>query len=457
MSLHTTKRKTATKYKLSQRKTPIKNWMNQGPFGDSDTPPSSHASGFSVNGGTRNIGYVGQTNLGKTSKSCCTNNSDDIKPSVLTTRGMLAKRYKWFDGSGNIVKPGGGTDQSQLIESQGASAISTVKLPRASFSADFRMQEIKKPLISQTGEQRNKYLNTGEYDTLCECIPNIKVVTSFSQDGDSNLLDTNNLHHHILFVPSGSGLDNPATIPGFGGGINPFGKPYSNGIVGFKSAAEPNPTDYYAAFTDTGDPCPSTLHITPDPSVVLQSNWSIQGRYLRSKNFKDMRLSPKPLYPGGDLQTTNVGHFVKSWEQLIDIKITWIAGNNTNGGDRPDLHAFNISSTNPVGDYRTPENLYVQFFDHNNQAMGQEIGLWKPKRDLTPAEAAAYAANPNINPWTPIPLNTYPLNVFTETTISSSDFNIDLSLANFFIIRQLRHTDKWDNYAVKHVEINFKC
>ena len=30
MSLHTTKRKTATKYKLSQRKTPIKNWMNQG-------------------------------------------------------------------------------------------------------------------------------------------------------------------------------------------------------------------------------------------------------------------------------------------------------------------------------------------------------------------------------------------------------------------------------------------
>ena len=89
--------------------------------------------------------------------------------------------------------------------------------------------------------------------------------------------------------------------------------------------------------------------------------------------------------------------------------------------------------------------------------MGQEVSLWKPKRDLTPAEAAAYAANPNINPWTPLPLNTYPLNVFTETTISSSDFNIDLSLANFFIIRQLRHTDKWDNYAVKHVEINFKC
>jgi len=45
-------------------------------------------NGFSINGGYRNIGYVGKTNLGK--KYCCTNNNNNIiKPSTKNTKGYL--------------------------------------------------------------------------------------------------------------------------------------------------------------------------------------------------------------------------------------------------------------------------------------------------------------------------------------------------------------------------------
>lgn len=65
--------------------------------------------GFSLNGTRRNIGLVGPTNLGSTGKSCCTNDSNVIKPSVKTTKGMLTVRYINCAGTGvcykNIVQP----------------------------------------------------------------------------------------------------------------------------------------------------------------------------------------------------------------------------------------------------------------------------------------------------------------------------------------------------------------
>ena len=475
MTINTTKRKAVSKYKISQIPTPPKTWMTQGPFGSGNADPSSVASGFSINGGTRNIGYVGETNLGKTSKSCCTNNSNDIKPSVLSTKGMLAKKNKWLEGKGNVVKPDSNIpdnfSQSQFIESKGAASITTVKLPRASLSSHVYLQRVKKPLIVRTGEQMNKYLTTGDNETICECNPPVNVASFFGPGGDNSLFDSS-LSHHILMVPSGSGEGNPN--PGGVNGItgvtltgpnfNPYGLSYSGGTVGFNSNAEPNPRPYYAAFTDTGDTCPSTLHITPNAAIVSQNSWSLQGRYLRSKSIGEMVINPQALYPGGQLQPASDAELLKNWDQLVDMKITWIAGNNNNGGDRPDMFAFNSGDPNqtglptdgPFGDYRKPENLYVQFFDHNDQAMGQEFVLWRTKRDPTPTELATAIADPTINAWSNIPLNEYPSNVFTETTIEAADFGIDLSQAKFFIIRQHRHTDKWDNYAVKHVELNFK-
>ena len=100
-------------------------WLTQGPFGSAMLRNLQGNSGFSINGGNRNVGYVGQSmNMGKNGTSykgiyprgaggCCgkyynaqpvmnsarVNTLGDqykyIKPSVLSTRGMLRKKYRW--------------------------------------------------------------------------------------------------------------------------------------------------------------------------------------------------------------------------------------------------------------------------------------------------------------------------------------------------------------------------
>ena len=102
MSIATLKKKTAAKYNNASVNVPQ----------------------FSINGGYRNQGWVGQTTLsrslpktpmvGNTPKGhggCCgtynigtivqsavtsTNNPADIKPSVLSTDGMLDTKYRWI-------------------------------------------------------------------------------------------------------------------------------------------------------------------------------------------------------------------------------------------------------------------------------------------------------------------------------------------------------------------------
>jgi len=125
MSIVTLKKKTAAKLGLSSGKNErVKGWMIQGPYG-ARNPTYTTGKGFSLNGGTRNIGGVGIENLAKSvtrtpfrgplpvghgtllgkypvvihnSGSCCTNDSNIIKPSVINTKGMLAKKYKWING-----------------------------------------------------------------------------------------------------------------------------------------------------------------------------------------------------------------------------------------------------------------------------------------------------------------------------------------------------------------------
>jgi len=100
-------------------------WVRQGPFGSTDNVVG-HGAGFSLNGGTRNIGYIGRSSafskqgtpfVGQFPKGwggCCGTykeaepffNASEvivlgdqagfIKPSVLSTKGMLEKKYRYL-------------------------------------------------------------------------------------------------------------------------------------------------------------------------------------------------------------------------------------------------------------------------------------------------------------------------------------------------------------------------
>lgn len=128
MSIVTLKNKTATKYrpKISGKR-PGGEWVQHGPFGkDNSSLPIYGAQGFSLNGGMRSIsvgasfpigkngtpyrgqhpighgGYRGQYkqaeplfNSGIATVEIAGNQHRYIKPSVLSTRGMLRGRYRW--------------------------------------------------------------------------------------------------------------------------------------------------------------------------------------------------------------------------------------------------------------------------------------------------------------------------------------------------------------------------
>jgi len=99
-------------------------WLNQGPFGRKTTVASTGVTGFSINGARRNIGYVGkgmsmsqngtpfkgvhpmgtggsqynyvsQPILNANIVYVMGNQYHYVKPSVLSQRGMLEKKYRW--------------------------------------------------------------------------------------------------------------------------------------------------------------------------------------------------------------------------------------------------------------------------------------------------------------------------------------------------------------------------
>jgi hypothetical protein len=133
MSIHTLKKKgviTGLGVKISGKPT-SGYWVSQGPFGSNkqySTIPFG-ISGFSINGGTRNQGYIGKSyamsvngtpyyhehpigwggHLGQYAKSEPVFNMPNvkvetrgkqykfIKQSVISTKGMLEKKYKWIN------------------------------------------------------------------------------------------------------------------------------------------------------------------------------------------------------------------------------------------------------------------------------------------------------------------------------------------------------------------------
>jgi hypothetical protein len=143
MSLATFKKKTTNKYSTATKrsgKPPGGYWLNQGPFGQPSTTSSViflHGSryygpeGFSINGGTRSIsvgkdmgfsqqgtrfkgaypigngGSCGQyyqatpvLNAGEATVDILGNQHKYIKPSTLSTKGMINKKYKWIRNGG---------------------------------------------------------------------------------------------------------------------------------------------------------------------------------------------------------------------------------------------------------------------------------------------------------------------------------------------------------------------
>ena len=131
MSIQAFKKKGTIRYGANvSGKTPGGVWLSQGPFGKGTlayTVGAEGPVGFSLNGGRRNVGYVGQSMAmskngtpfrgqfaygsggtnGTYPKSEPVFNATQaivlgdqykyIKPSVLSTKGMLEKKYKWIN------------------------------------------------------------------------------------------------------------------------------------------------------------------------------------------------------------------------------------------------------------------------------------------------------------------------------------------------------------------------
>ena len=145
MSIVAFKKKSVIQYGSNRSgKPPGGYWLNQGPFGRNTTAQQLANDnygdvGFSINGGRRNVGYVGKTyqmsKMGTPFRGtfpCWTSGGQGstyklslpvfnvnevivlgdqykyIKPSVLSTRGMLRKRFRWaYNGQypNNWVQP----------------------------------------------------------------------------------------------------------------------------------------------------------------------------------------------------------------------------------------------------------------------------------------------------------------------------------------------------------------
>jgi len=136
MSIQAFKRKAVINYGSNRSgKPPGGLWVSQGPFGNRSKGNgefsllSPGTAGFSINGGTRNVGYIGKSSafskngtpfygqFPRGSGGCCGTYSSPqplmnsplvrgitqgqqfeyIKPSVLSTKGMLEKKYKWIN------------------------------------------------------------------------------------------------------------------------------------------------------------------------------------------------------------------------------------------------------------------------------------------------------------------------------------------------------------------------
>jgi len=172
-------------------------WQSQGPFGKNKlvlTMRAAGPEGFSINGGHRNVGYVGKSYAMSSNGTpmhgqypygsggtggryaqpepvynvnrviVLGTQADYIKPSVLSTKGMLAKKYRWaYNGqypnfwvqpnyTGNLTDT---ASQGAYLQSLSAAASGVVDINKSDKFIGF----IKRggPTLCQTSTARFKY------------------------------------------------------------------------------------------------------------------------------------------------------------------------------------------------------------------------------------------------------------------------------------------------------------
>lgn len=189
---------------------------------------------------------------------------------------------------------------------------------------------------------------------------------------------------------------------------------------GFKSDAEPYPTTYHARFSGSGNTCTGGV-----PQFYFDDPASCFARWLRLKSVAELDLST-----------------VYSFSQLTNLRIVWIPGTSTNGGDRPDVHTYL-----PNGYVRARENLHVIALDANENIVCN-VTLW----DI-------HDYNGTIAPpWTGTGTSPYLREYTPQQKFTVTDIEIPttcLEEADSFLIWQRRKTDVGDNYGVKRIEMSF--
>lgn len=295
-------------------------------------------------------------------------------------------------------------------------------------------------------------VNSARAAAVCPCEFWITHSTTFHSSSENTMFNMG-LSHHIDVVHSGTGLGNPGA-----GSIGTVNGP--NGLQGFKSNNYPEPTSQYAALSLSGNAYPIPYVSMRDnneahrtllqlPNGTSLYGWETgAGRYLHSKTLCEMNLTRK---------VGSATLCVTSWSQLVEMTVYWISGNNDNGGDRPDVKPI-YGSLLPPNDFRTSEDLGVEFFNVNYGPVGTPRVLFAPKREPTAAEVATAAAQ-SISQYDTTafnnPLKIYNSKQFTTTTIKAAEFG-SLKGADFFVIGQPRHTHILDNYGIKYVSLKFK-
>ena len=208
---------------------------------------------------------------------------------------------------------------------------------------------------------------------------------------------------------------------------------------GFNSLQAPLSTQFYARFAGTGD---------------TNDKGDIQGRYLKSKNFdfKNLVSITVAYIAGGismekisDVQKNEILSSLANNESFAQIKTKPVFSTDVNlngdnfykilnGGDIPDVHF--VENAYP----RDGEDLFIQFYNENNDPVGKEYILWKPKdKPVIAGQGDLYI---------------YGSNKFSVKTFFINDDEIKSKAMNFKI-QQRRHTDVLDNYGVKYIQCNF--
>ena len=244
-------------------------------------------------------------------------------------------------------------------------------------------------------------------------------------------------HHNVEIVKSSALWNGPNPT-------SPFYNPTApHKVHGFNSIKGPLSTPYYARYGLTG---------------TVNEQGEIQGRFLKSKilDFKNL-VSITVSYIAGGIN----GDLLNAQQKtVLQNKLSnYVNGTNPiaaafgnsvfsslnpqgpnkklpqllNGGDNPDVNASS-------GLTREPEDLFVQFYNNNNQPIGNYLSIFEPKeRPAIKGKGDLYI---------------YGSSNFSIKTFYVTDMNI-LTRASYFKIQQRRHTHILDNYGIKYVQLNF--